>query len=85
MPYDDEAAFRGAIRAAPGDATLKLVYADWLQDRDDARAEYVRLQVALHAARTPGAAVEAAAWVVRAGRDLDPDWVAFIRAAFVKA
>lgn len=85
MPYNDEDAFRRAIRAAPGDTTVKLVYADWLQDRGDARAEFVRLQVELHAARTPAAAVEAAAWVVRAGPDVDPDWVAFLRAAFAKA
>jgi len=40
----DEAAFLAAMQAAPADAALRLVYADWLQERDDARAEFVRLQ-----------------------------------------
>lgn len=45
MPTD--ASFIQAIIAAPNDATLRLVYADWLDDRDDLRGEYLRLQHAL--------------------------------------
>lgn len=40
----DEAAFLAAIQASPADAILPLVYADWLQERGDPRAEFVRLQ-----------------------------------------
>ena len=54
MHYDDDTAFQRAIRANPADTTLKLVYADWLQEHDDLRAEFVRLQVELHTTRTPG-------------------------------
>jgi uncharacterized protein (TIGR02996 family) len=45
MQYEDDIAFQRAILANPSDTTLKLVYADWLQDRSDPRAEYVRLQI----------------------------------------
>lgn len=34
-----EAGFRAAIEADPADFTTRLVYADWLQDRDDPRAD----------------------------------------------
>jgi uncharacterized protein (TIGR02996 family) len=44
----DEAAFLSAITANPEDDTLRLVYADWLQDRDDPRADYLRLEVRRH-------------------------------------
>jgi uncharacterized protein (TIGR02996 family) len=40
----DEAAFLAAIQAAPADATTRLVYADWLEERNDPRAEFLRLQ-----------------------------------------
>lgn len=39
---DHEAAFLSAIRAAPGDATTRLVFADWLEERGDPRAAWVR-------------------------------------------
>ncbi|MBX9580765.1 MAG: TIGR02996 domain-containing protein [Gemmataceae bacterium] len=41
----DEDAFLAAIAAAPLDDTPRLVYADGLDDRNDPRAEYVRLEV----------------------------------------
>ncbi|MBX9623278.1 MAG: TIGR02996 domain-containing protein [Gemmataceae bacterium] len=41
----DEDALLTAIAAAPADDTPRLVYADWLEDRGDPRAEYVRLEV----------------------------------------
>jgi uncharacterized protein (TIGR02996 family) len=44
----DEAAFLRAIQANPADATAKLVYADWLDERGEAeKAEYLRLSVRL--------------------------------------
>jgi uncharacterized protein (TIGR02996 family) len=39
----DDEAFVAAIEESPDDATLKLVYADWLEGRGDPRAELVRL------------------------------------------
>lgn len=40
----DERAFLKAIRAKPGDRTARLVYADWLQERDDPRGELIRIE-----------------------------------------
>ena len=37
--------FLRAILAHPDDRVSRLVYADWLDDRSDSRAEYVRLEV----------------------------------------
>ena len=40
----DESAFLDILRATPDDATTRLVYADWLDERGDAaRAEFLRL------------------------------------------
>jgi uncharacterized protein (TIGR02996 family) len=63
MP-DQGALFR-AILAAPDDEALRLIYADWLEDQGDPRAEFVRVQCALarlpegHPERTALAAREA--------------------------
>jgi len=42
-----DAAFLAAIRDAPDDDTARLVYADWLAERDDPRGELLHAQVAL--------------------------------------
>lgn len=39
----DEAAFLSAIRTNPADETARLVYADWLDERADPRADFARL------------------------------------------
>lgn len=38
----DEFAFLRAVQADPNDVTTKLVYADWLEDRDDPRGPLLR-------------------------------------------
>jgi len=38
----DEEAFQSAIDANPDDHTVRLVFADWFQERDDPRAEGYR-------------------------------------------
>lgn len=58
MHHADDIAFQRAILANLADTTLKLVYADWLQDRDDPRAEYVRLRVQLHTLKNTESAVD---------------------------
>jgi uncharacterized protein (TIGR02996 family) len=40
----DDDRFLQAIEAAPDDETAKLVYADWLEERGDIRAEFIRLE-----------------------------------------
>lgn len=43
----EEQSFLNAILSNPADTTAKLVYADWLDDRGDHRAEILRLKVKL--------------------------------------
>jgi uncharacterized protein (TIGR02996 family) len=43
---DHEPFFR-AIAAAPEDAAARLIYADWLEERGDERAEFIRLHARL--------------------------------------
>lgn len=62
----DEAALLAAIAASPADALPRLVYADWLEERGDSRAEFLRLQQQL-------ADVLTRLQHVRAG--LDTNWV----------
>src|SRR5262245_31478207 len=40
----DDVGFIQALLAAPEDLTLRLVYADWLEERGDPRGEYLRCQ-----------------------------------------
>jgi len=78
MQYEDDTAFQRAILANPADTTLKLVYADWLQDRADPRAEFVRLQVQLNGMVESESAAQATEWLGKMGSNLDPKWVAFV-------
>ena len=39
----DEAAFLARIHATPDDVAPRLVYADWLEDNDDPRGEFIRI------------------------------------------
>jgi uncharacterized protein (TIGR02996 family) len=43
----DEAAFLSAIEAAPDDDVLRLVYADWLDERGRLEGTFVRIECAL--------------------------------------
>jgi uncharacterized protein (TIGR02996 family) len=45
MNPEDE--FLEAIRQNPDDDTPRLVYADWLEERDDPRGEFIRIQCQL--------------------------------------
>jgi uncharacterized protein (TIGR02996 family) len=42
-----DASFLQAILDDPDDDAVRLIYADWLQERDDPRGEFIRLQCAL--------------------------------------
>ena len=50
MP-DDEAALVRACQAAPGDALVRLVYADWLDEHGDPRGAYLRAESAASSTR----------------------------------
>ncbi|HJZ56234.1 MAG TPA: TIGR02996 domain-containing protein [Gemmataceae bacterium] len=45
-----EAAFLKAIQSRPGDDLVRLVFADWLDERADPRGDFVRLHLALRTA-----------------------------------
>jgi uncharacterized protein (TIGR02996 family) len=48
MPTDDRAlSFLTAVKDAPEEDAPRLVFADWLEDRDDPRGTFLRLQVLL--------------------------------------
>ena len=40
--------FLASIAASPGEEGLRLVFADWLEEQGDARAEYLRLEHQCH-------------------------------------
>jgi uncharacterized protein (TIGR02996 family) len=44
---DEHHAFLEALTANPEDDTLWLVFADWLEERGDSRAAFLRLNAAL--------------------------------------
>src|SRR5262245_44988838 len=73
----DEAAFLAAIRATPEDDTVLLVYADWVEERDDPRAEYVRLAVAVrrHLGDDPDTVLPILGRYVELECTLPVDWV----------
>ncbi len=48
-PLDaDERPLLEAVLADPDDDALRLAYADWLEERGDERAEYLRAEIAFH-------------------------------------
>lgn len=44
---NEEARFLATLKSDPEDDASRLVYADWLEERQDRRAEYLRLEVQL--------------------------------------
>jgi uncharacterized protein (TIGR02996 family) len=71
-----EEAFLAALRANPADDTARLVYADWLDDRDEsAKAEYLRLTDALiHAPDDRTQLTDQTRRIVELGETLPEEW-----------
>jgi uncharacterized protein (TIGR02996 family) len=68
--------FLEALAARPADNVARLVYADWLQERDDPRAEFLRLEVQLAGGITPvGDRGELATRLAELGRTAEPGWL----------
>jgi uncharacterized protein (TIGR02996 family) len=75
----DEAAFLRAIQSRPDDDLLRLVFADWLEERGDPRGDFIRLHLALSAAapdHPDRVAAEHELSFLRKG--CDADWLAVI-------
>jgi uncharacterized protein (TIGR02996 family) len=86
---NEEAAFLDGIRANPKDLALRLIYADWLEERGDARSEYLRLGVKLQELfdslapkelATDPSVHELRARLTKLGQTLDSAWVGLIDA-----
>jgi uncharacterized protein (TIGR02996 family) len=69
----EEAALLRGMIDRPGDDTARLVYADWLDERDDPRGAYLRAEHAW--ARASGAADAVRALAELRATKLDPLWV----------
>jgi uncharacterized protein (TIGR02996 family) len=74
----DEDAFLEAIFAGPDDETTRLVYADWLEERGDPRAEFMRLDCQVSAVASP-AISGVLGRLKEIALTLGPDWVALVR------
>lgn len=81
----DEASFLERIQSNPQDLFLRLVYADWLEEREDPRSEYLRVDgelLQLIGSLSPNnSGVEPKIRKLRAqlkklGKSLDAKWVA---------
>jgi uncharacterized protein (TIGR02996 family) len=70
-------AFLQHLRAQPDDDTTRLVYADWLEEHDDPRWRYLRLEVELARLAERGASPpELEAELAALGEGIDPGWLA---------
>jgi uncharacterized protein (TIGR02996 family) len=70
-------AFIRAILASPGDDTSRLVYADWLDERNDPRGSFLRAEVALASARPADPRRdELYARLLEAAAGIDAGWAA---------
>src|SRR5262249_37671575 len=67
---NEEEAFLQAIRGEPDEPAHRLVYADWLEERGDPRAEFVRLGAQ---------AAQMQARMRQLEEGFSPEWVASVR------
>jgi uncharacterized protein (TIGR02996 family) len=72
---EDEAFIR-AIVDGPGDDTARLVYADWLDDRDDPRGPYLRAEAKWAKPWRSGKCPAQSPVLCERAAGLDPVWVA---------
>jgi uncharacterized protein (TIGR02996 family) len=69
---NDDNAFLAAIMTAPEDDNVRLMYADWLEERGDLRGKYLRLEHQLSQTQIPRR-------LAQLREQIDPSWVAFVR------
>jgi uncharacterized protein (TIGR02996 family) len=67
---NDEAGFRLALEDDPADDATRLAYADWLEERGDTRAEYLRLEHQLS---------QIPLRLAQLRKQIDPVWLARVR------
>ena len=75
----DEVGFLRAILASPSDITTRLVYADWLEECGDQRAEYLRVDAEIEQLKLEGKSdLVAEQRFAEAAMAVDPNWLAFL-------
>lgn len=75
----DEDGFLNAINRDPNELTHRLVYADWLDERDDPRGDFVRLHLALKATAPDHCdRVAGEQELSQLRKDCAPEWLAVI-------
>ncbi len=73
-------AFLTAIRTQPADSTARLVYADWLDERDDQRGEYLRLLCSATGwAKAAQDREQVVARLQELRAEFDPEWLAVVQ------
>jgi uncharacterized protein (TIGR02996 family) len=75
---DHEHAFLEEILAHPKDETTRLVYADWLEEQGDLRAEFLRLEVAMKREPTKWKRDSLRKRLRKMREGIDLEWVALL-------
>jgi uncharacterized protein (TIGR02996 family) len=75
----DEWAFLQAVLEAPADDVSRLVYADWLQERGDPRADFLRLECEVTGRLPAAPPTRLRRRFETLCRTTEPDWVALVR------
>ena len=79
MRPSSEEAFLSAIAETPEDLTPRLVYADWLEEQGDPRADYLRGRCQMLRSLTTGeGAASPRQQAEGVERSFDPDWLKFV-------
>jgi uncharacterized protein (TIGR02996 family) len=72
----EEIDFLREIEGSPAEETARLIYADWLEERGDPRAEYLRLECELHQLAVGSPRFRELTTELRDLRDgFDPHWL----------
>lgn len=74
----DERPFFDAVLADPDDATARLVYADWLEERGDERAEFLRLELGTDPSMGEYGVLVQRNRLVELADQLEPGWIALV-------
>ena len=74
---DDEQVFLDEVRKDPADESARLIYADWLEEQGDPRAEYLRAESAFQAF-PPIDQDRARAGLYEMQAEIDSHWLASI-------